>query len=353
MKNRNTMSKSTYIFENVFWTLLLMFWYRKLMFRCLYDCSLVESKIFIWSLVCLLVVISCMFTYKKKRNIVSLISNVVLPFEIYTLFSYWDDMPVFFTIICIITIGLSMLNTFLIFSKRITNKEKYNQIIVFRKKRSVYEAKTIVSCTLLGIIIPFLASAIFGNSLLWNSVEAEKPTIENSWTIKNNMNVMPNLLDENWIKLNSQKKLETLQTVANIEANYLGISHELNVVASTVEEEVIACYIDDEHKVAINIDYLSKDSAEEMLNAICHECYHAYQHRILDAYNTLDDDYKSLLAFYDVSFYEEEFNNYSSGENDFFEYYFQHCEQTAREYAKNSTKEYYDVINKYLSENES
>jgi hypothetical protein len=74
---------------------------------------------------------------------------------------------------------------------------------------------------------------------------------------------------------------------------------------------------------------------------VCHECYHAHQRRACDAYDTIPDEYKELLEFYDIQVYEREFSNYVSGPDHGEEYYNQLVERHARAYGPTSVEDYY------------
>ena len=78
--------------------------------------------------------------------------------------------------------------------------------------------------------------------------------------------------------------------------------------------------------------------------------YHAYQHRLIDAYNSVDVEYRDLLTFYFVPIYEEDFQNYGDGKDDDLAYYFQMCEMKARDYAEESVIDYYNKIEMYTSD---
>ena len=89
---------------------------------------------------------------------------------------------------------------------------------------------------------------------------------------------------------------------------------------------------------------------EEVLNIVCHESYHAYQHCIVSALENADEESKNLRLFRDARNYAEEFCDYKSGDNGFYDYYYQECEMDAREYAEEALLNYYKRIEEYLIE---
>ena len=204
--------------------------------------------------------------------------------------------------------------------------------------------RKVLTCFLLGI------NSVFGGTMAFKTTTAEVPNSEAEYTIAANIGTVSNLLQDRWDTLNLNEKANTLQTVANIEASYLGLPHELNVKIDTLRESTIAQYDDRTHTITVSITYLESMPAEEMLDSICHESYHAYQHRLIDAYNSVDVEYRDLLTFYFVPIYEEEFQNYVDGKDDDLAYYFQMCEMKARDYAEESVIDYYNKIELYTSD---
>lgn len=197
------------------------------------------------------------------------------------------------------------------------------------------------------IVIPMYVSRGLNDSIVWKTVP---PSSNDSpkWTISANIETVSNLQEEMWRNLSATEKLDTLQVVANIERQYLGLPHELNVIISQDEETTYASYNDHTHLIEINIEYLDDRTAHEVLKSLCHECYQSYQHRLCNVYSEMDPKYSELLVFSDVSQYSQEFANYIDGAHDQDGYYSQLCELRARQYAQQSVEEYYSKINQYL-----
>ena len=144
--------------------------------------------------------------------------------------------------------------------------------------------------------------------------------------------------------------MDVLQTVTNIEGRYLGIPNKLTVEAKELLDTTLASYLDETHTLYINEDFLSGGPAKEVLTACCHEVYHAYQHRIVDAYHHADEREKDLQIYRKALLYSKEFENYTSGTENYFTYYTQQCEIDARSYAASAADEYMERIAEYLEE---
>ena len=156
------------------------------------------------------------------------------------------------------------------------------------------------------------------------------------------------LQDDIWENMTNDDKLDTLQKIANMEQYYLGIPYEIQICADHMQENTLGCYAHAKHQIMINIDSLNSDSSWELLDTICHECYHSYQHCLVDLASSVDNDYKNLLAFRRAHHYAEEWLNYKDGSDNYEEYSEQYLESDAREYAEWAVDAYYNEMQEYL-----
>lgn len=351
MRNKNTKGKIEYILTNIFWTGIAMIWYTNYLFRYIPGCTLVVSEIVMWGLLIVFNIFGIILTYNNRRNGLSILVNIITPIEIYTLICFFKDLKVFAAISVSLSLSLTFGYFFLILSQKIHNKKRKKQIIRRRIKFGLLGSRTIVACCMLLFIIPLGMNTIFGKTMAFKNTAADVPNSENECSIANNIDIVSNLIQEKWSTLNINEKANTLQTVSNIECWYLGLPHELNLKIDTLQKSTIAQYNDKTHTITVNVLFLDSSDAQEMLNSICHEAFHAYQHRLCDAYYSVDPKYKTLIAFCDVPSYEKEFENYIDGKSDFFGYFSQNCESQARKYASESVIDYYEKIEFYNNHN--
>ena len=167
-------------------------------------------------------------------------------------------------------------------------------------------------------------------------------------TISNNIDTVLMLQEDLWNELSNAEKIDVLQTIADIERTYLGIPHELNVVVDyDLEKNISGFYRCKDHQIVLNSDSLKNDSAEELVDTICHEAFHAYQHCIVSVFENSEDTSKNLMLFRDAKKYGEEFRDYKSSEDGFDVYFYQCVEIDAREYAQSAVNDYYRRIGEY------
>lgn len=356
MGRKNTKEKIEYIFDHAFWVPISMIWYKATLFKCIPNCTLRISEIILWSLVILFAAFGIVLSFAKSRNDFSVLVNILLPYEVYTAVVFWQDRKV----LTCISLGISLLiiccYLVLIFSPKIQNRAKRKKIILRRAKQGFLGSRNIIAICMMIFFVPMGINAVFGGTLAFKNTEAETPASTRECTIANNIDIVSNLCQEKWSTLSLNERANTLQTVANIEASYLGLPHELNIKVKEVGESTLAQYDDRTHTITLSNYFLESLDASEALDSVCHEAYHAYQHRLCDAYDSMDAKYRSLIAFNDVQSYQEEFQNYTSGtsgEDDALDYYFQLCEIRAREYAEDGVDEYYYKIDLYSRESAS
>ena len=345
MYHLNTLTKRRYLLETLFWSAIAIIWYQNLLFRCIKGQDYVVSKTIFYCLIIGFISLGLLITWKYRRNGLNLCFHVTMPLEIYTLIVYYPYMPVW-TGWAVAAAGVfSILYCAVILTRPI--KKQVQKKAVFRKRirRALLGARFIaVICFALPCLY-LTANTILGGFLFSPSITAESKDFLQKSTIISHMDTISHLSKNTWSLLSTEKKLNTLQTVANMEAYSLGLPHELNVRLGLLSEQTLACYDDNTHRITINIDHFEADEADEILNSVCHEAFHAYQHRLCDIYDSLDDNDKKLLAFYHVPYYKQEFSNYIPGDGNATDYYLQWCERDARAYAKEAVAKYYSKIN--------
>lgn len=343
MPVKNKKDEFEYIKETVFWSSICMFWYRKSLFRSLPDLTLVQSKIVLWILYIVLLTVGILVTIRGRRNWFSILTITLSIYEIYTLISYYRTFSSFYLIVVCIACGLSFL-VFVRVVSRFRFKHEARKNLVHEALAKSHGALVLI-CSV--IVIPMFVSYGLDDSLIWNSVNASNPADSADWTISNNIEIVGNLREDVWKELSASEKVDTLQVIANIERKYLGLPNELNVKVSLCTEHTLASYDDSTHTITLNIEFFDDQTAHEMLDSICHECFHSYQHRLCELYGDTDQHYADLLLFADIPSYVAEFTDYTDGDDDSLGYYSQLCEVRARQYAQQAVWEYYMKIQQY------
>ena len=318
--------------------------------KCLNGMSYDQSRTILIAMIVTMTITGIIINIRRNRNGMSVFANVVLPFGVYTALAYMSvNRPLFVTVF-ILAGSISALFAVAIMCRRISSKKTW-LVIVKRIKRVIVQIQHLFAIGLFATMLLLGVGAFFGSSLLQPEVITTTYEEVEEQTINNNIDSVLMLQEELWVDLSVPERLNILQTVANIERRYLGIPHELNVGVANLGEYTLGCYDDRKHQIIVSLDSLINDPAEEVLNTVCHESYHAYQHCIVSVLENADEESKNLRLFRDARNYAEEFCDYKSGGNGFFDYYYQECEMDAREYAEEAVFDYYKRIGEYLFEN--
>lgn len=352
MTNNNTMSKGRYVFEHIFWGVISMIWFNAFLFRSIEGVTFNQTRLFLWSALIFSVAAGIALTLKKRRNNLSLFVNIIMPYELYSFVAYRHTAPVLAGSLAAVSLLFSITYVVLTLKPRIRAKTKRNAVIRARLFRSFLGTRTLAVCCFSIMILVLGLSSFFGILYFSPSTSPAKRTSSEEVTIAKNIEVISHLEEEKWNTLTTPEKLNTLQITANIEAYYLGLPHELNVITGPLPENTLSCYNDRTHVITIDIDHLEGDSAHDILDSLCHEARHAYQHRLCDVYDTVSEDQRELLIFHNVQTLKQEFSSYV-GKEDVLGYYFQWCESDARSYAQESVIDYYSKIETYLEKEAS
>lgn len=352
MKDNNSIGKIGFITEHIFWPALSWVWYKNILFRCIPSHSLTESR----TILLLVIVISCVvgivFQLESGRNGTSLFFNLVFAYGVYTVITYMNIQFRLIIICLVISAGLSIVYAVLILSRKIKNQKCRYRIILRRTIRAGVVSKKLISSGLAIIMVITGINVLFGSSILKSDIRPSTLNNLSDQTISNNIDKVLLLQDDTWAELTVSERLNVLQTIANIEQRYLGLPNELNVCAANLDERTLGYYSDNTHELVVSMDSLIYDSSWDVLDTVCHEAYHSYQHRLVEALYGADDKSRNLIGFRKAYSYADEFENYINGEKDFCSYYFQDCECDAREYAESAVNDYYWRIKTYLEEGE-
>lgn len=350
MKDKSTKSLGEYLLACLFYMVVSMIWYRNLLFRCLCGKTYTESKITLWVMIGLSILICAFALNRRMRTGGTVATALIVPFGLYTVLTYAKTDGSWMLIVLVLAIILAVIYSAFLMTRKRKNCMNKGKAIKYRLHRCCVTFQSTVAIALLVVMGVISAAGFFGDNILNSSIAATTNDQSAPQTISNNIDTILLLQEEEWENLTTQEKLNTLQTVANIEAHYLGLPNELNVGAANLGEYNLACYNDRTHTISMDLDHLEKSSVYNILDSCCHEAYHCYQHRLVDAYIAADEDVRNLRIYKSAAQYEQEFRNYADSGDDFCSYYYQNCEVDARDYAEDAVRDYYNRIYEYLNE---
>lgn len=349
MKDRSSLNLAEFIAVGVVEMIFLMKVYRNLLFRSLSVVTYTKSIV----LLCVFLIISLLLggvvTLRYNKSIWTVNVMLSIGFGAYTVLAYGGIIKTRIRIVLTLSTLLAVVCILIILSQKINSRKKWKLIIKRRLFRCLYVTQNLIAAGMLVIMLSLGLQRTFDIGIVSSSVKATTLNDVQEHTIENNIDKVLLLQESEWNKLDVEEKINVMQTIANIEAASLGISDELTVRGEELEENVAGKYSDAMRLILIDVDHLKNDSGFQVLETLCHEVYHCYQYRLIDAYNGADEKAKRLLIYKKAETYSWEEVNYVDASVDVAAYYAQSLEIDANEYAKEEVYIYYFWVCDYKS----
>lgn len=349
MKEKNTMGKFEFVIGHIEWAVIAMIWYRSKMFRCVGTLDSKKSGYVLWLMILAFCIAGICLEFKTRRSGGSILRNLLIAYGLYTAIAYFQIKKTLILVVIVAAGVLSTVYVLLVLGRRIKNKRNYKRVLLRRLWRAVMAVQKIFATGMAVILLVLGINVFFSSTVVTASMEKSQMSV-NEQTIANNMETLLKLQENLWRGLSAEERLGVMQTVANIEQRYLGLPDRLTVGTLSLAQGQLGYYVDNTHEIIISVDSLLGDSSLEVLDTVCHEAYHSYEHRLVEVYREADKKNRGLRFFRQADSYVEEFDNYVNGKEDFCVYYEQDCERDAREYARKAVYDYCEKIREHLEE---
>ena len=339
----------TYVFETIFWYFMPAFLYQKLVFRSIPGMSYAHSNLVFWGLQLVLAAIGFLITYRQHRNTLTVWINSAFPTMIYFCISFGREYAWQIRLVGgIIGLVIALYTILVAFNLR-RDAGAGRHFPWIKILNGLLHGYRVLIGAIAGLTLcVFILGIAFGVMGFQPNTSASDPA-GHTETIADNIETLCLLRQDSWEDMSVQERLDVLQVVANIEASYLGLPHELNVFASAMSSDTAGYYYDPTHSIHINLDLISYTAPHEILHTLTHEAYHAYEHRLAELYLAADASHQNLLLFRNVKEYPDEFSNYNDGDEDIWGYATQQVEIDADDYADSAVMDYYTSINDHLN----
>ena len=131
-----------------------------------------------------------------------------------------------------------------------------------------------------------------------------------------------------------------MQTIADIETGRLGIPN-VSICIEDLRTGVRGHYVHSTRTVSINSDYIKNP---DIAKTVLHEVYHAFQFSLVEAYEAVPPEYKSLKIFESARTYRFELSNYIEAHLNYDQYVEQQCEQDCRDYSQDRWADYIRIL---------
>ena len=279
----------------------------------------------------------------NNRTAFQIAANVLLPMEIYTVLSCLERWHPAVRVLFAAACGVIVWYLAAFFRSR-------KRIPLRKRLRLAYLSGRVAAALFLSVFLALSLPAL---------LPAEKGAVPASmdfaddevWTLEAQAETIGMLRDSVWEELDTKERLEVLQTVANVECAYLGLPYMPQVAAAECRDDILGQYDYAERTIVFNLSHLPHKNGPEMLNALLHECQHAYQFACVEIYQAAGEEYRDLTGFrvfWQAEKWREEFLDYEDGssgtEEDDAAYRSQACETDAREGAEREMEKYLEYL---------
>ena len=297
MRDINSMTKGAYVFENVFWSILAVFWYKRVLFTNIFDYDDDTSKWILYFTVGVFVIIGILLTYKHRRNNVNVFINVISPFVVFSAFAYMVYLKPFIIVLLIIAVISSLvyvgMTKWYSYSES-CRKQKHFSVTRF----SILGSRTIVTSCLMLLVSYLVLSTVTGVQLFRPGSEKAKNDVPSfAEYYESNADTFDKFEQHTWVTLSANEKLDVLQVLCNAEKAKLGVKDPIYIKSKAFRSNLLGEFIPAENTILINAKHLEEDSSYSIVTTVTHECYHSYERSLVKLYNSADDDQKKLMAF--------------------------------------------------------
>lgn len=317
--------------EYIFYHGILMMWvvviYRHSIFLTAQGLGMKQS---VWTcliFVALTAAIGVVYTLQQDRTFMNLFSNFLLPYAVFTFYTYYsrNSVPVLFWVALGIGTALCLATALLFISDH-----SYPKTRRIRKAMSL-RLRNIMAVVLAAVLLPYswVSVARSGNAMTSSAIEPSHSNMDQE-AFDSSIRKITSLMEKETRSL--QETHELCQTIANIEAAYWGLPYSLEVEICTLSHEsILGCYTDAQHLICINEYSLQNMTDIDLLNTVLHEVYHSVEYFRVAAYEQVNPELQASRLFHEESIWREELQQ--TPELGSKEYFNQSIERAARQYA--------------------
>ena len=284
-----------------------------------------------------------------ERNSLNANRIIVLALGFYTIRSYSVSFKLLIRTLMSIAIFLSFCYSVLVFKQKINCKNTRRRaviiIIVKRIRKCLYASSLIMEISMLLLIFSIGLKSYLGTGVITaSSPSAVQGTNDVEETFDENKDVIMKLFPFYWERLTTQERVDVMQSICDIETNFLGIKEGITVQSDPLSPSTLGSYSDSQKRIKINLNHIETDPPKEILSILLHEVFHSCENNLAELYNSVPLEFRNLYLLRDASYYAQETVSYISFEEDPEGYKNQRLELDANQYAEVEVQKYFDYI---------
>lgn len=208
-----------------------------------------------------------------------------------------------------------------------------------------------------GIVVGFVTLMIVPTAYTWfkyglNPIEYRASQALSHEEFENDSGFFENFIEENWLTLTTEEKIDALQEISYLEAERLNID-DVYVHAEDIGDARISYHIRNTRDIFIDLTREVHQDPMECIHTILHECRHVYQNDCINSMNWASPQVQSGIYYEAVREWRYNLENYHSAAdgNNYELYYWQAVEKDAREYADSAIGLYESIVLQYVDKN--
>lgn len=332
--------------------IIAFIWYRTFVYRVLPGYSR-EASIRTLTIMMALALFFVLMISDGERNSLNANSIIVLALGLYTIKSYSVSFKCLIKTLMSIAIFLSLCYSVLVFKQKINCKNMQRRaviiIIVKRIRKCLYASSLIMEIFMLLLIFSIGLKSYLGTGVVTASLQPAVQVTDNvENTFDKNKDVIMKLFPFYWGRLSTQKRVDVLQSICDIETSFLGIREGITVQSNPLSPSTLGSYSDSKKRIKINLNHIETDPPREILSTLLHEVYHSCENNLAELYNSVPLEFRNLYLLRDAAYYAQETVSYISFEEDPEGYKNQRLELDANQYAEVEVQKYFDYIEEIL-----
>lgn len=315
-------------------------------------------------------------TYKYNRTNMGMAADIFIGLGSYIMLTIGGYKRELIKALVYVSAVLTVLGIYTIFSSKIKRPDKFKQIILNRIRRSflLVRRNAGVACAFTLFIVPtavhFTSSETIANRY-YDITGHEVPSspfedsfevvqaYDDRYMLSENIDVIKKIRrNDEFQALSYEEKCEVVTAIVYNQARYLGLC-EINLEFKELRNNTLGQYNHSTRTITINSrplkdGTLDGGSNEEILNTVCHESRHCYQHLLMECYVNSTPEERNLYAYTSegVDCWIDNINHYITCDDDSdisqcLDYANQPVEVDARSWAESEVNEYFYYIDKY------
>ena len=347
---RNTLTKKGYIWLSALYNICGFIWYNNIFFFIIEQRNPQKPGWLLFGIGFAVFILNLFLSLKWDRNDKNILNTMLTGYGIYAYVSFWKyDLKL--CIVIYILVGLALvIHTLFTYCRKIPRDKSKEKVLRLRMRRYYVGTKNILAMG--GIFLVGILCVVKYFNL--GAIEPTNVTNEGITDIEveeyflENIDMFLKLQPQQWETLDTNEKVDVVQTVVNYESIVLGLDKKMQVQAVKLDDSVQGMCKYNDSIIQIDIEHLN-DEPESVYRTAAHEIFHVAENRYGSLYHGLSSSLQKFIFFQDAKIYAEEANNYASGTEQYDEYYMQRLECDARGYSAVAWLQMEQCIEKYLN----